>query len=536
MVHHDAKPPAHATRTGNDAVWSLVLPAAERVLCHTTRPPALLHELVRRGARVDVVSRCDLEAWLQAVPGGGAGRLRCLWEPDRDVDYDLALLWDPSGAAETAAWVEALRDLPLAPRELAVWSRNPLQHGPAPHWLGIDRQLRRGGWRLGEAHLALPDPQRVRQIVEWHAWGRTPLLKHRRTYRAWKAWVTRRGAYRWLVPARLRRATQAGVPARDSVWADLVRAAGQHCGAAAHLDRLLVSPNGVAIASLRLYGAGGTQNAILKAPYATAAEGRVARNAAALEWIQAQEARLGSWGHSAPRLLGRGDAGRWSWTLEERVEGSEAQSWNDAARVRALHHLSGFLEALSRLGEPACTPDRASLERLVGAPVRVAAARLEPDLARRLHALGEQLVQTLATVRVPMVPRHGDFKLENVLGDPAHPERARVLDWELFAPRGLPLLDLWHLIVSRRARSAGCSMGAAVHRWLLPGDLDDAEKRLVGRLARNLDRRYVEISPLLYWLDRVGPVAARGWPTPAWERANVAPVLQDLEMPSEVRG
>ena len=140
-------------------------------------------------------------------------------------------------------------------------------------------------------------------------------------------------------------------------------------------------------------------------------------------------------------------------------------------------------------------------------------------------------------MRLPLVPRHGDLKLENVLGDAAHPEGLRILDWELFAPLGLPLLDLWHLIVSRRARATGCSMGAAVRRWLLPRDLTAVERGVVQRLGRDLDPRYVEVSPVLYWLDRLGPVAARGgWPAGGWERSNVVQVLEDIRPSSEVRG
>jgi hypothetical protein len=46
-----------------------------------------------------------------------------------------------------------------------------------------------------------------------------------------------------------------------------------------------------------------------------------------------------------------------------------------------------------------------------------------------------------------------------------------------------------------------------------------------------LDPRYVELSPVLYWLDRIGPVAARGgWPAPHWETTNVAQVLDALTL------
>src|SRR5262249_19002773 len=135
----------------------------------------------------------------------------------------------------------------------------------------------------------------------------------------------------------------------------------------------------------------------------------------------------------------------------------------------------------------------------------------------------------LRDVPVPLVLRHGDFKLENVLGAPDDESTWRILDWELWTPRGLPLLDAWHLIAARRAREADCSMGTVVRRWLLPGQLEPFEKQLIARCAQGLDARYVEVSPILYWLDRIGPIAARGaWPSAGWETANIAPVLEAL--------
>jgi hypothetical protein len=53
---------------------------------------------------------------------------------------------------------------------------------------------------------------------------------------------------------------------------------------------------------------------------------------------------------------------------------------------------------------------------------------------------------------------------------------------------------------------------------------------MIDRCAVGLDPRYVALTPLLYWLKRIGPVAARGsWPAPGWERRNVLAVLDAAE-------
>ena len=509
-------------------VWSLVLPQADRLVCYARTPPQFALELARRGVRVDVVSRCDFELWTDTLQGAPP-ELRCLWEPDPDANYDAAVLWDPETGADVRDWLARVRALPVAPRELAAWSRNPLTHSGAPYWWRMDAWMEHAGWRLGTAQLGLPHVDRVRQIVDWDAYAHTPLIRHRRTHRAWRAWLARQPASRWTVPARLRRASRGSVNPSASILEAILADLAQTCNASPHVDQFLVSPNGTAIVLVQLLGAPGAERVVLKVPFTAAAEPRVIANAAALDWLALQAPRLGSWSAAFPRLRARGCTGGWSWTAEEFAAGSDAQSWTAAEKDRALEVLGGCLETFAALGTPARSLDAAALDAHIGASFRDATRLLPAPLAERLNAVRTRLLDALRDVPVPLVPRHGDFKLENVLGRADAPESWRVLDWELWMPRGLPLLDAWHLIASRRSRDAGCAMGSAVRRWVLAGDLSAPERALLGRLSRGLDPRYVAVAPLLYWLDRVGPVAARGaWPAPGWVAANVTPVLEAL--------
>jgi len=511
-----------------NGVWSLVLPGAERLLCRAETPPAFLGELARRGTRIDIVSRCAHESWRESALAGTDG-VRCLWEPDADVDYDAAMIWDPVRGDDVRNWLLSLHALRALPRELALWSRNPLQHAGAPHWWRMDGWLDRRGWRPGAAYLGLPEPERVRQLVDWDAYTRTALVRHRRSDQAWKAWMTRRPAWRWMQPARLRRASLHSVTPAPSILESVLADVACASNASPYVERILSSPNGAAIVVLHLLAAGGARRAVLKIPFAATADARVARNAAALEWIGARSAALGRWNATAPRFLARGTSNGWFWTLEEWVEGSDAQSWDPAAKDGATTQLGDYLGHLASLGQPARALDDAGLAVLCGNALGAASALLPRTLAERLQVVRARLYDALRGVPVPLVPRHGDFKLENVLGDAARPETWRVLDWELWTAQGAPLLDAWHLVASRRARDAGCAMGSAVRRWLLAGELNPHEHQLVQRLAQGLDPRYVELSPVLYWLDRIGPIAARGdWPTPAWASTNVAQVLDVL--------
>lgn len=525
---HETRPRVPGTAPLQNGVWSLVLPGAESLLCRAEAPPAFLGELARRGLRIDIVSRCAHESW-SASPLAGVDGVRCLWEPDPDAGYDGALLWDPARGADVRDWLVGLQSLRALPRELALWSRNPLHQPGAPHWWRVDGWLDRRGWQPGTAYLGLPEPERVRQLVDWDAYTRTTLVRHRRSDRAWKTWMTRQPAWRWMQPARLRRASLHSVTPTPSVLEKVLNDVAAACNAAPYVERILASPNGVAIVILHLLAFSGARRAVLKIPYAETADARVARNADGLEWIAARRTALGRWGRTAPELLARGIRDGWLWTLEEWVAGADAQGWDAAGKDAGTVELGDYLAQLAALGTPARPLDEAGLNVLCGNALGAASALMPRAFAERLQSVRTHLYEALRGVPVPLVPRHGDFKLENVLGEAGRTDTWRVLDWELWQPQGAPLLDAWHLVASRRARDAGCAMGSAVRRWLLAGELNAHERALVQRLAQGLDPRYVELSPVLYWLDRIGPVAARGgWPAPQWETANVAQVLDAL--------
>lgn len=52
-------------------------------------------------------------------------------------------------------------------------------------------------------------------------------------------------------------------------------------------------------------------------------------------------------------------------------------------------------------------------------------------------------------IRLPLVPIHGDFWLNNILFDPENYRITGILDWDESSSQGLPLLDLFHLLYWR---------------------------------------------------------------------------------------
>lgn len=500
------------------AAWNLYLPPAQRILCFAKGVPHLAAELGARGRHVDVVGFAD------EVPPA-------LTRTHPVHAYDLVIVWQPSCIDDLRQALTALETHPGCGDVLWLCSRNPWVGGrsSAPTWPHLDRVLKTFGWQRRVAHLGLPDASRVRQIVDWRHYSKTPLLRHARSHRWWKAWLTRQPAYRWRMPVRAvvaeRRSQSHSAPlllVLDQILHDVATTVSEEL----QLRRLLVSPNGVAIA---LVDCRAGERAVIKIPYLGRAAARVRTNAAALAWLRRQ-ASLGPWAQVGPRLLGSGEVEGWAWTLEEGVEGSMVQEWKGPAWSGAVSHLMKFLTALQLASPGSFRLDPTTLEELLGQAVRQTGSLLHGDLAQRLQALWQEVRASLDAVRVPLVARHGDFKLENALGVWPRLGSLRVLDWELWTPRGLPLLDAVHLLLSAERRREGISLGAVILRWVRSDDGSFSLQGLEG-MASNIDTRYLACLPFLYWLDRVGPVAARGaWPSPAWLRANIEGPLEQLRI------
>ena len=141
----------------------------------------------------------------------------------------------------------------------------------------------------------------------------------------------------------------------------------------------------------------------------------------------------------APQLIGRGSAAGASWTLERFVPGHRPR--------RLDQRIGGSIARIAaRLPRSGARPD-AVLRDLE----RVAAAL--PRHAEAVASLRDRVVST----RAPAIMRHGDLWLGHLLVGDGGPF---ILDWEGWAPDGMPGADLLHLVATERRIAQRTDMGA----------------------------------------------------------------------------
>jgi Ser/Thr protein kinase RdoA (MazF antagonist) len=128
----------------------------------------------------------------------------------------------------------------------------------------------------------------------------------------------------------------------------------------------------------------------------------------------------------------------------------------------------------------------ASAIGMFGAAFETARERY-PALVSTLKRLEEVLQNALTGADLPLVWMHGDFKIENIVIDERTHRLLGVIDWEHSEPEGLPLLDLWYLILYNRQIERGVDFLAVMQDFLPPRQFTSEEASICSEYVRTLE-------------------------------------------------
>jgi aminoglycoside phosphotransferase (APT) family kinase protein len=104
-----------------------------------------------------------------------------------------------------------------------------------------------------------------------------------------------------------------------------------------------------------------------------------------------------------------------------------------------------------------------------------------------------------------MVVQHGDLKLENVLIDPKTSLINGIIDWDFSEIEGLPLLDLLHLLASRRRVLEKRKLEDIITDVVIPINFSVWEKNIIYRYldAIGMEKSLLSSFVILYWIHHV---------------------------------
>jgi aminoglycoside phosphotransferase (APT) family kinase protein/SAM-dependent methyltransferase len=197
---------------------------------------------------------------------------------------------------------------------------------------------------------------------------------------------------------------------------------------------------------------------------------------------------------------------------------------------RALTSAADVLSQLRRATEQPVAIDELEFGRLCGNWLRELQGLVDEESRGVLAALEESLRATLVGRVIPLGWCHGDYNFGNFLFAPGDRMNG-ILDFEMFDPRGLPLLDLLHLVALRQRRRSTPGFGTLFLGSVLRRTLPKLEASLLDREMQLLgcDEPLYRALTFACWLNHLR-LRRDSWlvRSPSWLATNFHPVVKQL--------
>jgi aminoglycoside phosphotransferase (APT) family kinase protein len=296
------------------------------------------------------------------------------------------------------------------------------------------------------------------------------------------------------------------------------------------LLRYYVRPKGVVVL---VTGRPDERGAVVRLPLDDAAERSCLRHHAAIEALAADPRLPPALRRLFPRPIAHDRIGGQAYFVESGMPGEAGRRYYSRSRDRyhrALGYAARVLRALRRLTEQRTVIDDEEFVRLCGGWLGTLRTTVDAELAGTLERVERCLRRTLVGTRLPLGWHHGDFNFANLLYAPDDTVTG-ILDFEVFDPLGLPLIDLLLILAHHPIRRQGRPIGTLFTGSILTRDLPPVE---AGLLADELgllgaDDELYRALALCCWLGHLR-LRRDSWlvRSPAWLDANLRAVLTQV--------
>jgi len=373
---------------------------------------------------------------------------------------------------------------------------------------GYRRLLRDAGFAFQHFYSTVPDYRHIEQMVDVsdRSQMRIDLPLHLgQSPTAMR--LLKSPLYRYFAPSY---GIVAGATSRKRFIDDLVAHIGETLGGSGSYGKLtvrhyLLSQKGMLICPMT----SATTGAVLRIPLTDIGLTHARRNAGGTMARHNLAGLPDTLRHLIPRPLIDGEYRNVHYFVETLLPGVGASRVEDDSAVNgAVTSAADFVldlhRATARTGKFFAPED---YDRLVAPHIK--AMRAHADSAQRkavLDDLAAYLRDAFSCRHVlPLVSRVGDLGLSNILIDPVSGSLKGIIDWDRTEERGLPFLDIAHLLSSWLRRRRTWTAGEVLVRDLLPGRSDEQTRALIRGYCDGLALSMNLVHPLLlaWWVQFV---------------------------------
>jgi SAM-dependent methyltransferase len=399
---------------------------------------------------------------------------------------------------------------------------------------GYRRLLRNAGFACQHFYSTVPDYRHIEQMVDVtdRSQMRFDLPLHR-DQSPMSIRLLKSALYRYFAPSY---GIVAGATVRGRFIDELVAHADQALGASGShakslVNHYLLSQKGMLICPIT----GGMNSAVLRVPLTDIASAHARRNADGTQALHDSPRLPDGVRRRIPRPLIDGKYRRVHYFVETLLPGVSAAKLKDDSIVsQAVTAAAEFSLDLHRAtaGTAGVLAPK-DYERLVGQHISAVRSLTEsPQHKTVLDHLEAYLGEAFAGRHpLPLVSRIGDLGLSNILVDPVSGSLEGIVDWDRADQRGLPFLDIAHLIASWLRRRRAWTAGEVMIRDLLPGLSDEHTRTLIRGYCDGLGLSTDLVRPLIlaWWVQFVaGRLDFRVELDESWMARNVWAVCEYL--------
>lgn len=213
------------------------------------------------------------------------------------------------------------------------------------------------------------------------------------------------------------------------------------------------------------------------------------------------------------------------YIIEEKLSGKELDGFGEKAELMIMSSCELFID-MQMKGVSNKTFNEALINRFIIGAISPLSTLCD-DVKSLLAAVGEFLGGAFKNKNIPIVRSHGDYKLGNILFLD-NGQLGGIIDWDMSEKNGLPLLDIYTLILYRISSETGESLADVYKNILLPGKTDVFYKDLIEMACAKYALSSELVFPLmcLFWLTHLRDRVSSGLKShPDFARENIKEVL-----------
>lgn len=206
----------------------------------------------------------------------------------------------------------------------------------------------------------------------------------------------------------------------------------------------------------------------------------------------------------APKALGAGKFGKWPYYSESRLAGVAIDlpvSRMDEMVAKAADFITKFHKETAR----GIVINEINFKRLFGRDFARLMPYLNDEYRAKLARIEEMLKRQLMGKPFKTVWFHGDYKIENVLFDTNNWKIKGIIDWDLSRIQGLPLLDIFYLLIYGDYTMSKENVTNIFQSRLLDMNLSDKEIEFINSYLQimGLSKAFLKPILIMFWINHV---------------------------------